>query len=459
MNRGNLSDRWWESSSGLIGFSLKPRKLMIRDLIEKVDDIESWGFDVLSMGVPYHGGIQYSGLDVVDYYSVDPAIGTMDDLHALIGKCHDRGIAVIASFNLGYASMEYPPFLKACDDVRVAADTPEAHWFLWSDSRFEELDRNGLPFFRNDLKGNWCFNHRAGKYYWVSWKGEYREVDMPQFNFGNAQWRKECEKVICFWMDTGIDGMVVDAVNWYLNCTWEINNAVITGPIHRYPNSFVQPEGAGGFKDDPVPWITQGQYDSVQDYELATWWTGHNVIRKAIQNSNPERIEWALRAFRDRVVDAGGVTWLYPEWARGLDTGLDPSQMLLETAVIATVGEILVLRDAVFHLPWAGELRDSLRELVQLRKRYPALRAPGSRKKLPTNNDALYYAFLRSSVDAKQQILVVLNFLPRHRLVSVYLEKPASLKDVRTGERLMADAQVEMPLSPYGYRIFSVEKI
>ncbi len=32
----------------------------------------------------------------------------------------------------------------------------------------------------------------------------------------------EMEKAIRFWMDTGLDGMVIDAVNWYNGCTWEI---------------------------------------------------------------------------------------------------------------------------------------------------------------------------------------------------------------------------------------------
>ena len=49
------------------------------------------------------------------------------------------------------------------------------------------------------------------------WKGEHSDVNIPQFNFGQMAWQEECRRVIRFWIDTGIDGMLVDTVNWYTN--------------------------------------------------------------------------------------------------------------------------------------------------------------------------------------------------------------------------------------------------
>ena len=75
----------------------------------------------------------------------------------------------------------------------------------------------------NDVASDrqWHYSERAGKYYRVKWKGEHADVNMPQFNFGQMAWREECRRVIRFWTDTAIDGMVVDAVNWYTNETWK----------------------------------------------------------------------------------------------------------------------------------------------------------------------------------------------------------------------------------------------
>ena len=137
----------------------------IKKMIEMVDKVKEWGFNAICMGIPYHGGIQYSGLDVLDYYAVDPALGTMDDFDELVSVCHDRDIAFTAFLNLGYAAMEFPPFIQACDDVKAGVESPESRWFVWSDTKSAELDRSQLPFFLNDVEGSWQFSERAGKYF------------------------------------------------------------------------------------------------------------------------------------------------------------------------------------------------------------------------------------------------------------------------------------------------------
>jgi len=450
-----LPESWWEHCSGVMRFGPKMRGETIRDIINRLDEAKDWGFDAINMGVPYHGGIQYGGLDVIDYYSVDPAIGAMDDLQELIRLCHEKGLAIIAAFNFGYAAMEFPPFLKACDDVKAGVDSREVHWFLWSDTGTEELDRSHLPFFRNDITGYWHYSERARKYYWVNWPGQDREVNMPQFHFGDPAWQEECKRVVRFWMDTGIDGMVIDAVNWYLNCDWEINNATMTDIVRAYPNKFVQPEGAGGFKDDPVPWITKGKYNCLQDYEMACWWAGHNVIAGALESGNPTAIERALRVFRDRVVAAGGVTWLNPGWRRGgLEQKFTPAQKLLEAVTLATEGELLVGSEMMLDLPWPKELTSKLKEMIRAVRAYSALQATGARKKLLTNNDTKYYAFMRTSKDEDQKVLVILNFQPNHRRIRVRLEEPARLTDIFTQKQTSVNEELEVALPPYGYGIY-----
>ena len=249
----SIEQRWWENATLLNVSAPKAVGRTLADITEKLDAIVDWGFNAICMRSPYHGGVQYSGLDVVDLYTVDPAIGTMDDFDKLVAECHRRDIPIIQFLNLGYAAVRFPPFLKACDDVRAGVDSPESRWFLWSDSRSTELDRSHLPFFLNDTWGNWRFNERAGKYVWVRWPGDISQEDMPQFNFGDGGWQEECRKAVRFWMDRGIDGMMIDAVPEYVDCTFEINNSTMTDVIHEYPNTFVLPEGSG-IVNDPVPW-------------------------------------------------------------------------------------------------------------------------------------------------------------------------------------------------------------
>ena len=454
-----LPKNWWEHCSGVTRFTPKVDGETITDIIKVLDDVKEWGIDAVELFAPYHGGIEYGGLDVIDYYSVDPSIGTMEDFYALVKECHQRGLAIIIFVNLGYCAMEFPAFLKACNDVKAGIDSPESHWFLWSDTGKEEFDRSLIPYFMNDADGHWHYSEKAGKYYWVKWHGSKGNVYLPQFNYGDPFWRAECKRVVKFWMDTNIDGMIIDAVNWYMNCNWQINNETITNIIRSYGNKYIQPEGAGGFCDDPVQWITKGKYNSVQDYGLSIWWTGYDAVDSAIKSRNPRGIEYNLRRYRDRVVQAGGVTYQGPSWLNWRqETKLTNAQKLLVAAVYATVGELFACSSRLMKLDLPSEWKTRLRNLLRILQAYPALQAAGGRKRVPTNDDNKYYAFLRTSKDMRQKVLVIMNFQQEEQTVKVRLGERKRLMDVFTGERVHSKPDLEIDVEPYGYKIFAMEK-
>ncbi len=468
----SLKPRWWENATLMHFTSPKHKGRTLKKIIGMVDEVKEWGFNAICMGIPYHGGIQYSGLDVLDYYAVDPALGTMDDFDELVTACHDRDIAVMAFLNLGYAATEFPPFIRACDDVKAGVDSPESRWFVWSDTKSAELDRSQVPFFLNDVEVNsssWQFSERAGKYHWVRWRGRTGDEDLPQFNYGEESWQEECRRVVRFWMERGVDGIMVDAVPEYTNCTWEVNNSTITDVVHEYPNTFVLPEGAG-IRCDPVPWITDGHYDSVQDYGIRDSRVGRRwaqAIRLALETGNPTGIEVKLRLYRDRVVKAGGVTWAGVMGGMsgpalrvmGETTGnLSPAQMLLEVVSLATVGELFVASDRIFEPIWSTRFLSQLKEIMKARQKYPALCATGSRRRLPTNNDGRYYAFLRASTTDNEMLLVVLNFQSEDAMIEVYLDWETELVDIFSGKHQKVEKTLELPLPPYGYSIFEVHR-
>jgi hypothetical protein len=452
-----LPDHWWEHCSGIVRFTPKMDGKTITDIIGDLDDVKGWGFDAVEIFAPYQGGTEYSGLDVVDYYSVDASIGTMDDFKSLVEECHRRRLAIIIFVNLGYSAMDFPAFLKACDFVKAGFDSPEVHWFLWSDTGTEEFDRSLIPYFMNDADGNWHYSEKAGKYYWVKWRGDKGNVRLPQFNFGSSSWQAECKRVVKFWMDTEIDGMVVDAVNWYMNCNWLINNETITDIINSYGNKYIQPEGAGGFCDDPVKWITEGKYNSVQDYGLYVWWTGYDAVSEAIKSGNPRGIEYNLRRYRDRVVKAGGVTYQGPSWAWGRKSELTEPQKLLEMSIYATVGELFACSSSLMEMDWSHEYKTKLRKLLRVLQNCPALQAAGDRKRIMTNDDDKYYAFMRTTKDRQQKALIVMNFQQEAQTIKMRLGEEKCLKDVITGERAKSKPELELDVEPYGYRIFLVE--
>ena len=463
LKRGAIAhENWWEHASGVMRFYPKARGETLKDILDHLELVKEWGFDGIEVFAPYYGGMEYSGLDVMDYYQVDPAIGTMEDFLALVKACHANDLAIIAFVNLGYGAMDFPVFLKACDDLRLGVDSPEVHWFLWSDTGRETLDKSLAPHFMNDVHGGWHYSERAGKYYWVKWRGVHNDVDLPQFNFGEPILRAEIEKAVEFWMGTGVDGMIIDAVNWYIHCNWQINNQTMTDVVRRYPNQYLQPEGAGGFNDDPVLWITEGHYNSVQDYGLSIWWADRYVLGNAILSGDPAGIEEALGAYRDRVVAAGGVTYIGPRWGTDMkrDAGLGNAQKLLEMACIATIGELVHGDQVLLTLEWPEQDLHELKRILRTLQNTTALQAAGGRQKLPTNDDHKFYALLRTSKDGSQKALVVLNFQAEAQEVTVRLSEPAKLTPILTpgDEALTGEvvAEVQVQLPAYGYAVYEL---
>jgi len=432
---------------------LKAHGVTLSDLIGRLDTIQSLGFDAIEVFAPCHGGVCYHGLDTINFYQIDPAIGTLDDFQRLVAAAHARGMWVIIFINLGYGHESFPAFLKACDDVRAGVDSPETRMFVWSDSGADGMAKPLAPFFLQDSHGNWRWSERAQKYFWVKWEGEQGGYHLPQFNWGDPGWQAEARKILHFWLDQGIDGVVIDAVNWYIDCDWAITRTSMTDIIGAYPNQFSQPEGAGGFRDDPVPWITAGHFTCVMDYAVKLWWEGVDIIGDAIRSGDPRPIEAALRGYRDRVVAAGGVCYIDTP-----DLSAAPlAARNLGVAAVATIGE-LFLDIGERAISVGEEERQALQALLKARCRYPALCAGGSRTQLPTSNDAQYYAFLRACATAQERMLVVLNFQPQPQRVGLDLagQSITTLRDIWSGQVYRAAGTVELQLPGYGYAIYTV---
>ncbi|HWQ12535.1 MAG TPA: alpha-amylase family glycosyl hydrolase [Roseiflexaceae bacterium] len=447
-----LAPRWWESCSGITRPYLKAHGATLRDVAARLEEIRALGFDAVEVFAPCAGGTCYHGLDTIDFYQVDPAIGTMGDFLALVDAAHARGMALVIFINLGYAHEHFPAFLKACDDVRAGVDSPERRWFLWSDSGTDTMDRSLAPHFMNDSHGNWRWSERAQKYFWVKWEGERGGFHLPQFNFADPGWQDAARRILEFWLRTGIDGVVIDAVNWYVGCDWQITRRSMTDAVNAAGDLLLQPEGAGGFRDDPAPWITAGGFNCVQDYALQIWWERKDLIRDAIRSGDPRPIEAALRGYRDRVVAAGGICYLNPlERAE-----LSPQERLLGAATVATVGELFAefgdLGDP------QGAYRRGVARLLEARRRCPALCAAGRRIPIPTSDDRRFYAFVREPAGPGARALVILNFQPERHTITVDLrgQAAASLADIWSGATHPAGERFSLELPGYGYGVYTL---
>jgi glycosidase len=95
----------------------------------------------------------YHRYDGTDYRSVDPALGSVDGLKALVGEAHALGMRIWLDFVPSHASWHHPAFLAAQAD----RSAPSASWFTfyeWPDRYRSFLDMvPSLPSLNGDDPG------------------------------------------------------------------------------------------------------------------------------------------------------------------------------------------------------------------------------------------------------------------------------------------------------------------
>lgn len=89
----------------------------------------------------------------------------------------------------------------------------------------------------------WEYSERAGRYFWSKWNGNVdgKMVRLPRCNWISPEFQAEAEKINRFWVDTGIDGKMQDAVTWYVGYTWEKGRRRIIDLIANYGNTWRLP--------------------------------------------------------------------------------------------------------------------------------------------------------------------------------------------------------------------------
>jgi len=377
----------------------------------KLQELVSNGITSVEIFAPEEGGNSYDGLDAKDRYRLDPDVGSTDDFRNLVTLAHSLGVHVITFQNLGYSSLDAGQFLKAADDERAGRASRETAFYYWSDrpDAPAPASSNSYFFVRPSHAGYdpaknefWQWSDRAHKYYWTRWPGRDAQgnlIHLPQYNWTTNEWAGEARKVIRFWLDTGIDGIVLDAVNWYAGIDWQKNATFLVQPLK---SKFSQPEGGGAFHtDDPVGWIIDGGYTNLFDYGLGIWWEkGNNPLEQSIRDENPVLLEQALRSYHDRVVAAGGSLYFpVPRMDQAEQQGF-------AEALLVASGDMLC-----YCAPVDGITRPApgIPTLLKFKANHSALFQNSARRMIHTSDDHAY-AILRESADRSERLLMVFNF-------------------------------------------------
>jgi alpha-glucosidase len=163
----------------------------------------SLGVDAIWLSPIYPSPMHDFGYDVSDYVSVDPRFGNLADFDQFLGEAHRRGIRVIMDLVLNHTSDQHPWFRES----RASRQSAKREWYCWADGKtFGRRPSNWNARFGGS---SWTWDPTSRQYYLHSFLKE-----QPDLNWQHPPVRAAMWEVIRFWLDRGVDGFRLDAINW-----------------------------------------------------------------------------------------------------------------------------------------------------------------------------------------------------------------------------------------------------
>lgn len=172
----------------------------------KLDYVRDLGVDGIWLSPFFTSPMRDFGYDVGDYCDVDPVFGTLRDFDALVERAHSLGLKVIIDQVYSHSSDQHPWFQES----RSSRDNPKADWYVWADAK---ADGSPPTNWQSVFGGpSWTWDARRGQYYLHNFLRE-----QPDLNVHNRAVQNALLDVARFWLDRGVDGFRIDAINFAMH--------------------------------------------------------------------------------------------------------------------------------------------------------------------------------------------------------------------------------------------------
>lgn len=213
MDPKKLDKKWWQKE---VGYQIYPRSFYdsnndgigdLNGITAKLDYLKELGITLIWVCPIFKSPMDDNGYDISDYYDVNPEFGTKEDLERLIKEAEKRGIKIILDLVINHTSDEHEWFLEALKNP----ESKYRNYYIF------KRGKNGLP------PTNWR-SHFGGPA-WEKVEGEADEngnemyylhlftKKQPDLNWENPEVREELYKMVNYWLEKGIAGFRVDAIN------------------------------------------------------------------------------------------------------------------------------------------------------------------------------------------------------------------------------------------------------
>jgi alpha-glucosidase len=200
---------WWR---GAVIYQIYPRSFMdanhdgigdLAGIVQKLPYVKKLGVDAIWISPFFKSPMKDFGYDISDYREIDPMFGTMEDFDQLMAKAKGLDLKVIIDQVLSHTSDQHAWFIESRQDKTNA----KADWYVWADA-----NEDGTP------PNNWLSIFGGGAWQWEPRRQQYYLhnflTSQPDLNFHNEDVRKAVLENVKFWLDHGVDGFRLDAINF-----------------------------------------------------------------------------------------------------------------------------------------------------------------------------------------------------------------------------------------------------
>ena len=376
---------WWR---GAVIYQIYPRSFAdtdgdgvgdLRGVRAHLDHVAGLGVDAIWLCPFFRSPQRDFGYDVSDHLAVDPLFGTLADFDDVVAHAHALGVKVLIDQVWSHTSDAHAWFHAS----RTDRGGPHGDFYVWADPRPDgTAPTNWLSVFGGPA---WRWEARRRQYYL-----HHFLCDQPALNLHNPLVVDALLDGARFWLDRGVDGFRVDAVDFLVHDRELRDNPPSGQPpgtkifgMQRHLHDMLQPEGldimgrlrglldtypgavglgevssqAGAF--DRVRAATSGHHLHMA-YTLAPLRGGfdHATVRALIAEA-ADGHGWPCWSFSNHDVERAAGRW-HP---RGRAAGHDPRFVRLLMTLLLTLrgsvslyqGEELGLLDAELAL---ADLRD-----------------------------------------------------------------------------------------------------
>ncbi len=201
--------QWWR---GAVLYQIYPRSFAdthgdgvgdLPGITAHLDHVASLGVDGVWLSPFFTSPMKDFGYDVSDYCGVDPVFGTLADFDALIARAHDLGLKIIIDQVYAHTSDAHAWFQESRQDQTNS----KADWYVWADAKPDgSPPSNWQSVFGGPA---WTWDARRGQYFMHNFLAE-----QPQLNVAHPAVQNALLDVARFWLDRGVDGFRLDAINF-----------------------------------------------------------------------------------------------------------------------------------------------------------------------------------------------------------------------------------------------------